>query len=74
MTTKTTSPELFRVIDANINRLKEGVRVVEDIERYIFNNRELSSKLKVIRHSAKVENLDELLTSRDSINDVCVRL
>lgn len=70
MTTKTTSPELFRVIDANINRLKEGVRVVEDIERYIFNNRELSSKLKVIRHSAKVENLDELLTSRDSINDV----
>ena len=63
------SPELFRVIDANLNRLKEGIRVVEDIMRYRDNNKELSSKLKLLRHSAKIENL-ELLKYRDSINDV----
>ena len=70
MTNTTLSPELFRVIDANINRLKEGVRVVEDIMRYRDNNKELSSKLKSLRHSAKIEETTELLLHRDSINDV----
>ena len=70
MTNKELSPELFRVIDANLNRLKEGVRVVEDLMRYLHNNKELSSKLKSIRHLAKYENMDALLEHRDSINDV----
>ena len=30
---------LYRVIDANLNRLKEGIRVIEDIFRYIYNNK-----------------------------------
>jgi thiamine-phosphate pyrophosphorylase len=64
------SPELFRVIDANINRLKEGIRVVEDIMRYRDNNKELSSKLKQLRHKARIEDIEELLQNRDSINDV----
>jgi hypothetical protein len=64
------TPEIFRVIDANLNRLKEGIRVVEDIERYVFNNRDLSSNLKTIRHKAKLEDQVSLLASRDSINDV----
>jgi thiamine-phosphate pyrophosphorylase len=32
------------MIDANINRLKEGIRVIEDIARYIQNNKTLTSK------------------------------
>lgn len=64
------SPELFRVIDANLNRLKEGIRVVEDIIRYRNNNKELATKLKNLRHLAKVEETFELLKYRDSINDV----
>ncbi len=70
MMTNSLSPELFRVVDANVNRLKEGIRVVEDIMRYRDNNKELSSKLKSLRHLARVEETTELLTSRDSINDV----
>jgi thiamine-phosphate pyrophosphorylase len=64
------SPELFRVIDANLNRLKEGIRVIEDIMRYRDNNKELSFKLKQLRHKSRVENIEELLKYRDSINDV----
>lgn len=64
------SPELFRVIDANINRLKEGIRVIEDIIRYRDNNKELSLSLKQLRHKATVKETVELLTYRDSINDV----
>ncbi|MBU1659686.1 thiamine-phosphate pyrophosphorylase [bacterium] len=67
---KQLSPELFRVIDANLNRLKEGIRVVEDIMRYRDNNKELSSKLKHLRHKARVKENQELLKHRDSINDV----
>lgn len=68
--TKELSPELFRVIDANLNRLKEGIRVIEDIMRYRDNNKELATKLKQLRHLAKVETIQELLLHRDSINDV----
>ena len=68
--TNSLSPELFRVVDANLNRLKEGIRVVEDIMRYRDNNKELSQKLKSLRHKARVKETKELLLHRDSINDV----
>ena len=68
--TKELSPELFRVIDANLNRLKEGIRVIEDIMRYRDNNKELSKKLKELRHKARIDETRELLLHRDSINDV----
>lgn len=64
------SPELFRVIDANLNRLKEGIRVVEDIMRYKNNDKTLSHKLKNLRHIANVQESLELLKYRDSTNDV----
>jgi len=70
MNNKPISPELFRVIDANLNRLKEGIRVVEDIVRYYKNSKELSLKLKELRHLAKIDLTKELLLHRDSINDV----
>lgn len=70
MTSAKLSPELFRVIDANINRLKEGIRVVEDILRYRDNNKELASKLKNLRHIATIRDSKILLQNRDSINDV----
>ena len=70
MMTNQLSPELYRVIDANLNRLKEGIRVVEDILRYRDNNKELSSRLKLLRHKAKTQETQELLKYRDSINDV----
>jgi len=70
MTKDQLSPELFRVIDANINRLKEGIRVVEDIMRYKENNKDLSNQLKTLRHKSKIKETDQLLLHRDSINDV----
>ena len=74
MTTNTsvpeTTPELYRIIDANLNRLKEGIRVIEDIARYLDNNKALSQKLKKLRHMARIEEQIPLLRSRDSINDV----
>ncbi|MDY0181137.1 thiamine-phosphate pyrophosphorylase [Aliarcobacter skirrowii] len=60
----------LRIIDSNLNRLREGIRVVEDIFRYVYNDKELSTKLKDLRHLARVENFYEILESRDVQNDV----
>ncbi len=70
MMTKNLSPELYRVIDANLNRLREGIRVIEDIARYSQNNKTIATQLKSLRHQSRIDNLQELLHSRDSINDV----
>ena len=59
---------IYRILDANLNRLKEGIRVVEDIARYSLNNQNLSKKLKDIRHKARINAT--LLYSRDIKNDV----
>ena len=60
----------LRLIDANLNRLREGIRVVEDIFRYIYNNKQISTKLKSLRHLARTKNYYELLETRDVENDV----
>lgn len=67
---KESNQKLFRLIDANINRCKEGIRVVEDIYRYIFDDKDTASKLKELRHRIKIENYEEILKSRDIKNDV----
>jgi len=42
--------DIFRVVDANANRLKEGLRVCEDISRFILNDTAATRQYKVIRH------------------------
>lgn len=60
----------LRLIDANLNRLREGIRVVEDIFRYIYNDKNTAIKLKELRHLARTDNYNELLENRDTTNDV----
>ncbi len=63
---------LYRIIDANLNRLKEGIRVIEDVFRYIYDNKEIGYSLKEIRHLAKIDNYEEIIKYRNSEND-CLR-
>ncbi len=70
MTSNSLTPELLRVCDANLNRLREGIRVVEDILRYQRNDKQKASKLKQLRHQARTPEYKKLLKERDSINDV----
>lgn len=65
MTTKN-----LRLLDANLNRLVEGIRVVEDIFRYIFDDKTTALKLKSLRHKARLDIYNELISSRDIKNDV----
>lgn len=60
----------LRLIDANLNRLREGIRVVEDIFRYVYNDKQTALKLKELRHLSRLNNYIELLETRDVKNDV----
>ena len=60
----------LRLIDANLNRLREGIRVVEDIFRYVYNDKQTALKLKELRHLSRLENYIKLLETRDVKNDV----
>lgn len=64
-----------RIIDANINRLKEGLRVCEEITRFILNSHNLTTEFKKIRHMIDaivkyLANLLDLLKERKSLKDV----
>lgn len=62
---------MYRIIDANINRVSEGLRVLEDHARFDKNNKDLSSEIRTLRHHVR-KTFDEntLIKNRDTIRDV----
>lgn len=68
--------EVFRIIDANFNRSREGLRVCEDIARFVFNSPGLTEELKSVRHSisniikAFPATISKLFAARDTEGDV----
>jgi thiamine-phosphate pyrophosphorylase len=62
------NPPLLRTIDANINRFKEGIRVVEDILRYEYNS-PLAKQLKNIRHIT-IPDYEQFIKFRNSDKDI----
>lgn len=70
---------IYRIIDANLNRAAEGLRVLEDTVRFIIEEKDLTEKLKNLRHLilGEIKNLPEnqrLIISRESKKDVGRRL
>lgn len=66
-----------RIIDANLNRATEALRVLEEITRFYLDDENLSGKLKNIRHNISKladQNYGELLFSRDTVNDVGINI
>lgn len=68
--TKSHSAKIERLLDANLNRLKEGIRVIEDVNRYIYDDKSLSKTLKTLRHKLQQAYNQERLAHRDIENDV----
>ncbi len=62
-----------RIIDVNLNRTAEGLRILEEISRFILNNPDFSSFLKKSRHTIcqfQENDYQNLLMARDSLNDI----
>ena len=62
----------IRILDTNLNRAKEGLRVVEDTCRFVLNDAVMYKKLRKIRHlSSKYLSTyyEQMLNVRNSIKD-----
>ncbi len=65
-----TTKNIERLVDANLNRLREALRTLEDVQRYIYDNGELSSQFKELRHQLTPLFNTNRLQFRDIEGDV----
>ena len=64
---------MYRIIDANLNRATEALRVLEEIVRFRLDDKKLSSELKNIRHEICLFfdcDYEKLIASRDTVTDI----
>lgn len=68
--------EILRILDANLNRSREGLRVCEEIARFIWQDKALTEEFKDLRHQIfrDIKKLpvppDFLLACRNSSADI----
>src|SRR3954471_834517 len=63
----------LRLLDANANRAREALRVIEDYARFWLDDQQLSGDLKILRHDlaeATRSFTAEAVLHRDTPNDV----
>lgn len=66
---------LFRILDANFNRTREGLRILEDLGRFYLRDGAFSRKIKSLRHALVQDFLKlpldraKLLASRRADSD-----
>jgi thiamine-phosphate pyrophosphorylase len=68
------STDVFRILDASLNRAGEGLRVVEDYVRFVLDDPFLTSQLKSLRHdfgalATRISHVDRH-AARDTRGDV----
>lgn len=64
-----------RIIDANLNRAKEGLRVCEEVARFVLDHRKFAAEFKAFRHRIntlgnKIYSPALLLDQRQALGDV----
>lgn len=68
--------KVLRIIDANANRLTEGLRVCEDITRFVLSDKSRTRRFKSLRHriflalKSLVKNKKSLAKFRDAQEDI----
>jgi thiamine-phosphate pyrophosphorylase len=64
---------VYRIIDANLNRAREGLRVIEEVIRFIVEDTELLNRIKSLRHELTQifkEKKSNLIHARNSNQDI----
>jgi len=68
------NPELLRILDVNLNRTREALRVIEDYARFIRDDADAAGAVKHSRHALRdivaALGADALLDARDIVGDV----
>ncbi len=69
-------PTIQRILDANANRAREALRVMEESARFILDDQALSRDLKYLRHdlAKHLRMMPDLTLHRDTTGDVGTRM
>jgi thiamine-phosphate pyrophosphorylase len=74
LTDSTEVTDAARVVDANLNRGREALRVLDDYARFTLNDRYLTEQFKELRHrlaeATKRLSASTLLAARDTAHDI----
>ncbi len=66
--------DVLRILDVNVNRAREALRVIEDYARFVLDDRDAAGAVKECRHAlrtiADALGPDALLAARDIVSDV----
>ena len=65
--------KIDRILDANVNRVAEGIRVIEDIARFCFEDHAVTETLRKARHRVRkclAHYDDSFVMERDSEHDI----
>ena len=68
--------KVYRIIDANLNRSREGLRICEEIARFVLDDKRLTEEFKGLRHKITgcikfyPARLQDIISARDSGRDV----
>ena len=64
--------KIVRLLDANLNRAREGLRVVEDTARFVWDDSRMYQRLRTLRHRLHEVtecSYKDLVEARDSGSD-----
>ena len=66
--------EVLRILDVNLNRVREALRVIEDYLRFVVDDADAAAAIKQCRHDVRAIMAalggDMLLAARDIVSDV----
>ena len=63
-------PVIWRILDANFDRAREGLRIIEEWCRFALNNSALASECKQMRQELGMWHTPEIRSARDTSGDV----
>jgi thiamine-phosphate pyrophosphorylase len=67
-------PAIYRILDANLDRAREGLRIIEEWCRFGLGDRSLAAECKNLRQELASWHSAEIRLARDTVNDVGTEL
>ena len=61
---------IYRILDANLDRAREGLRTIEEWYRFALDNQEMANNCKQMRQQLASYHKQEYKIARDTVNDV----
>lgn len=71
---KLAQPALYRILDANLDRAREGIRTIEEWCRFGLDHSDMARECKELRQELAQWHGNELRMSRDTVADVGTEL